>query len=331
MMTQSYEYGPVGTGEHDGHHDVTEQKSSEISGYDYDEEFEMLVHAYMRDVNYITISQAAMNIACSILNVGIVTLPFVAQEVGIPLFVVVMVFIGLIAGYTSVMVVSMANEQRVRTLEDLAESAFGPKGFIAVSVIQIIFSFTMMCITLGVWADITSDLFSRSSVNAYILTHRKGQVLIGSLICFPLCLLKKSLASLRWTSYVTVVAVVGALIAMISTYMGNDYDVKPATARELCEPKGEWWAVVFISIFCYSCNQKVLMIYTSLRRRSSDRWGTAVQRALIAITLLYIFFGIFGYVSKQRLNIRLADFNFFLNNENEVKFVFDPSRSVHIF
>lgn len=81
------------------------------------------------------------------------------------------------------MVISMANEQRVRTLEDLAQCAFGPNGFILVCAFQMIFSFSLMCITLDIFAEILTDVFSETSVSVWILVHRRGQVLLGECCC----------------------------------------------------------------------------------------------------------------------------------------------------
>lgn len=310
------------------------ERESALSSYDYDEEFEMLVKAYMRDINYTTTNQAAMNIVCSMVNAGLIALPFAAQEAGIPLFVCMMLALSIVSGYTSVLVVGMANERRVRTLEDLAECAFGVKGFFFVSFVQLIFSFSLMCITLNVWADIMSDIFQRSSVKVDYFGNRHEEIYLGAGIILPLCILKKSMSNLRWTSFVTVFAVAGALISVVATYLSDQDmsgDFSDTTAKELCEPKGYWWAFIFIAVYSFSCNQKVLTIYSSLRRRSADRWQVAMQRALAVIFVLYTVFGVCGYVAKDRRDLRIDTFNFFLSDQSEIRNVFDPARGVVAF
>jgi amino acid permease len=301
-----------------------------VSSYEYDEEFELLVKAYMRDMKYTTLNQASLNIVYSLLNAGIVALPFTTQEAGVLLFIGVFIVVAILSAYTSVMVISMANEQRVRTLEDLADCAFGKKGFLAVSVCQIVFSFSLMVITLDCWADIMSDIFRELDFGGWFLQSRNGQVLFGSLIILPLCLLKKSMSSMKWTSYITVFAAISALLAVVATYVTDnrisDNVFTRSSAKEILEPKYQWWSVIFISVFCYSNNQKVFIIYSSLRRRSADRWKKATQRSTLTITLIYLLFGITGYISKQRKDIHLDNFNFFLDNSDERKEVFDPAR-----
>lgn len=310
-------------------------RESAMSSYDYDdEEFEMLVKAFMQDIHYTTVNQAAMNIACSMVNTGLVALPFVAQEAGIPLFVFTMLLLSIISGYTSIMVVSMANEKRVRTLEDLAECAFGIRGFFIVSILQLVFSLSLMIITLNVWADILSDVFRNTTNNNKFLHEKHYQIYFGAAIILPLCILKKSMSTLRWTSFVTILAIAGAFIAVIATYVSDQEmsgNYSDTTIQELCRPKGYWWAIVFISVYSFSSNQKVLTIYSSLRRRTADRWQIAMRRALTVIFLLYTLFGICGYIAKDRRDLLVDGFNFFLSDAHETPAVFDPARCLVAF
>jgi amino acid permease len=178
---------------------------------------------------------------------------------------------------------------RVRTLEDLAQCAFGPNGFILVCLFQMLFSFSLMCITMDIFAEIMTDVFTETSISAGILTHRRGQVMIGCVLILPLCILKKSMSSLRWTSYFTVLVVAAAILGVVTTYV-TDVDIADqASMKRVFTPKYDSaWSAILIVLFCYSYNQKVFMIYSCLRRRSSDRWGVAVRRANMWISLLYI-------------------------------------------
>jgi len=321
-------------------HRASEFHRSEGSIYSYyenDQEFEMLVKTYMRDMKYTSLNQAALNIFYAMINAGLVALPFVAQESGIPLFILGMVVIAILSGYTSIMVISMASEQRVRTLEDLAECAYGKKGFYIVSILQIIFSFSMMCISINCWADIMADVFDETTfgTDVYMLSTHTGQVMIGGVLILPLCLWKRNMAKLSWTSYITVLSVIAAIFAIIATYL-TDEEVsnnifKHDNFREVTRIRNQWWALIFIGIYGYSYNQKVLTIYSSLRRRTASRWKVAVQKSTVGITLLYLLFGILGFVSKQRKGIKLDTFNFFLDNSDENQIVFDPARAMIAF
>lgn len=108
--------------------------------------FEDLVQTYMKDVHYTTITQTALNLTYSMINVGIVMLPSCAYEAGIPLFIACVLFFTALSAYISSLLVEMAEDERVRSLEALSERAFGARGYFVTCIIQLIFSFTIICV-----------------------------------------------------------------------------------------------------------------------------------------------------------------------------------------
>ena len=103
-------------------------------------EFEQLVQDYIHDTHYASAVQATCNVVYTIINAGIVMLPFAARTSGIYMFSLYVATACLISGYTSVMLVKMANDRGISSYEDLGELAFGKKGFYAISFLQICFS-----------------------------------------------------------------------------------------------------------------------------------------------------------------------------------------------
>jgi amino acid permease len=214
-------------------HDTNISEDTEDNSYgserstsqEHDEEFEMLVNAYMHDRDLITVNQAAMSISYTIINAGLIALPYTAFNAGIPLFIAIVIAMTIVSCYVAVMVINMANQMKVRTLEDLAEKCGGPNFFIWVSAFQVLFSFTMMCVTLSVWADVMSEVFSKNDIHmrpfGHLLTTRHGQVLIGGAIILPLCIFKRSMISLRWTASITVLAVAFCLAAVCISYFSH--------------------------------------------------------------------------------------------------------------
>lgn len=324
------------------------RSDSTSTDLEYDEEFEVLVNAFLKDMDYTSTSQAVFNIVYSIINSGLIALPFACYLAGIPTYIAIVGGISLISGYVSIMVISMANEQRVRTLEDLAQCAFGPNGFILVCALQMVFSFSLMVVTLSIFAEIMSDVFSETSINVFFLTHRHGQVIIGAALTLPLCILKKSMSSLRWTSYFTVFVIAAALVGVVTVYVTDVDTSDTASTKRVDTPKDASWSALLIVIFCYSYNQKVFMIYSCLRRRTADRWGVAVKRANLIISVLYIgepiciifsliclmldlVFGTFGYVSRDRIGEPMDHHDYFIDNRDENKVVFDVARIMVAF
>ena len=182
---------------------LSQQRTSELAGQleDDDEEdcsteFETLVQAYLRDVQYSSRRQAIFSVVYAVFNAGLVALPFVTEQCGIPIYVFSVFFMCVTSGYTASMVVKMANENAVKSMEDLAECAFGPSGFFCVCLLQIIFSFSLMCVSLEVSSDIVlrilDDYISLEDFHLRILA-----VIGASILVFPFCVIAKSLASLR--------------------------------------------------------------------------------------------------------------------------------------
>jgi amino acid permease len=191
---------------------------------EYDEEFENLVNTLMHDRDYVSVNQAALNIAYTIINAGLIAIPFTAYNAGIPLFIAVVLTMSVISYYVAVMVINMANQKKVRTLEDLAEVCGGPSFFLCVCAFQILFSFSMMCVTLNVWSDVMSDVFSTNSISGplqHLLATRRGEVILGATIVLPLCVFKHSMISLRWTAYLTVCAVTFCLSAVVIAFFAH--------------------------------------------------------------------------------------------------------------
>ena len=314
-----------GNGDEDG----AEEEDMEI----YDAEFESLVATLMRDMDYIGINQSAANLAYAIINAGLISLPVAAYKIGMPLFLTAVITMAVLTSYISVMIISMANEKRVKSLEDLASVVGGPRMFCAVSFFQILLSSSMMCITLDVWADVMSDVFSapgwdtEHSHSWYhrLLSERRGQVLVGAVIVLPLCLFKHSMVSLRWTSFASVFVIAACLVALSCAYVVEE-DFAVDDPIELIEPKTNWYAIFFVLMFCYSYNQRGMAVYRCLRQRNAERWKAAVRKANMGVSIVYIVFGICGYFAAQKENTPLEDFNFFINRSPANKLFFDIVR-----
>jgi hypothetical protein len=142
-------------------------------------ELEILIHAYLRDVHYSTRRKTVFNVIYANLNAGLVALPMAAEFAGIPMFVLGILIIATCSGYSSYIVVSLFNEHSVRTLEDLCGRGYGRNGFILVCVFELLLSLSLMCITLDVWADISSAVFGTFRHMPSRLTHRSFGLLIG--------------------------------------------------------------------------------------------------------------------------------------------------------
>ena len=95
---------------------------------------------------------------------------------------------------------------------------------------------------------------------------------------------------------------------------------------DLITPQAQWWTVMFVVIFCFSYNQRVFAVYRCLKRRNTERWAKAVGKASVSVTILYILFGIGGYLTMARKGINLDNFNYFLDDRGEDSILYNVSR-----
>jgi amino acid permease len=83
---------------------------------------------------------------------------------------------------------------------------------------------------------------------------------------------------------------------------------------------------MFVVVFCFSYNQRVFAVYRCLKRRSPERWTQAVRKASLSVTVLYLLFGIAGYLTLARNGIKLDNFNYFLDDHGENSVLFNVAR-----
>jgi len=325
-----------------------DDEEDDDDGHGY--EFELLVQAYMRDNHYQSRHQAMANIVYGTINAGFVALPYACYEVGVPMYIFCVVLVATIAGYTTTMVIKLASDQSTqaegrvsipRTLEDLAEIAYGFGGYCVVAVLQILLSLTLGCLSLDVWGELSSSILTGRLQNAnvtpaslnWFLTDRVGGVLSGSCIVLPLILRSSTVSSLKWTSYTTIICMAAAFVAVLAaftalddgTVVAHDDIAADQSIEQLLDIKSQWWVVCLIVTLCFSYNQKAFSVYSCLRRRSARRWSFAVKRANVVIVLIYVLFGVLGYMAHMS---KLERFNFFLDFDGVGSVVFDVTRGI---
>ena len=334
--TDSFSYATIRTDEILARTLTSEQLlENEIALNDRGSEFELLVHAYLRDTHYKTRTQAIFNLVYATVNACFAALPYVCHETGIPLYVCGILIIGSISGYTSCIIVALAGEQkypRPRSLEDLAELAYGIKGYFIVAIFQIFLSMTLMSISLGVFSEILSSststylnanmpLFKASPWLYWLLASRQGMVLVGGALTLPVVLTSASLANLKWVIYVSILCFISAFaaVAVAFTCQYGYFQEESNVLNQVISPKSQWWTLGFIGVLCFSSNQKTFAVYSGLRQRNSDRWNYVVRHSYTVVIAMYVIFGCIGYLSHMASFLR---FNYFLEFERNCLTIF---------
>ena len=220
----------------------------------------------------------------------------------------------------------------IRTLEDLAgcEEAFGTRGFIIVSIIQLLFSFSLMCIALGVFTDTVYNVDSslnRSNSESFFdalarslpfVDGRSMVVLMAVTVLLPLCLLKRSLKTFQSFYNLALLLMMISAFAAAACFMydgSRSVDGPSVQSWLLPQPWGGdmrlFWSPVLIIVFCYAYSQKVFKIYSSMRGRTPRKWTRAMSWASACVLGFYLSFGVLGCVALQLQGTQLQNFNFF--------------------
>lgn len=84
---------------------LSQSQSNSSEGDAQDEEFRMLVHAYLHDMDCTSSNLAVLNLVHSITNAGLVALPYAASCAGIPLFTLTVLVIAVVSGYSAIVMI----------------------------------------------------------------------------------------------------------------------------------------------------------------------------------------------------------------------------------
>ena len=64
-----------------------------------------------------------------------------------------------------------------------------------------------------------------------------------------------------------------------------------------------------VAVFAYLCHPNVLDVFYELQRPSLKRMSKVLTRVMCIVTVLYIFVGVFGYLTFANAPINLTDDN----------------------
>jgi hypothetical protein len=284
-------------------------------------DFDILVNAYLKDMTRCTSKQSSVNMAYTAMNAAIVALPFACNMLGIPLFILVVGVNALVSYYLSNMVVKMAEDHSLCTLEDLGNQAFGRSGFIVMCLAQMGFSIMLIVGALIIWGDTVpavvesafnidiSDVFlgidsnddgesGHDSSGSYWHRHLCLDCIpitvLGAMVILPLCF-QRTMASLAWCSHFSVLTMVCGMLAIMVAISMEFRQFDHGKVKESMLPKAWWWAGLIAVNFCFfPTNQRVFYVYNSLARRSPERWAKVTKRSINTLSLLFIFLGIMG-------------------------------------
>lgn len=240
------------------------------------------------------------NLLAGTVGAGILTLPFAINLVGLYLGIAIIISGMLISLYSCSLLVMCSEETKCSNYESIASYLYGNKmrkltemnimmnnyGSVIAYILLLKELIPRSLIMLGV----SEPLF----INGYFWA-----ISITSLVIYPLSLVKE-ISALRYTSLLSFIAVgYLAFIVVLQYFLMRSEDVwnrvveAPGAKVDLFSI----FKVCPIVLFSYACHSNIVPIYIELQRPSVRRGKKFISIALFTVMILYLFVGIFGYLT----------------------------------
>eukprot|EP00808_Paulinella_micropora_P021128 g72512.t1 len=244
-----------------------------------------------------TRSQAIFNYVNSIVGAGIIGLAFSVSETGFGAGIVMLVLVALSTDYTTRLIIRLGLLTGQDTYEDLMEHAYGGKGFYLVSLFMFTFAYGAMLAYLVIIGDILSSVLRASLVHESIWTSRQLLIFLVA-VCgiLPLCLLR-SMASLGWSSGVSILAVF-VMVIIVSIHAPQVVEEAPIDRTD----EYDWLNRTFFTgvggmFFAFVCHHSSFQVFGSLRDASRSNWDFVTHISIALAFAVSLAFSLAGYLS----------------------------------
>lgn len=253
-----------------------------------------------------SIRSSVLNLTTATLGVGTLAIPIAFANAGIILSVVLLLLQACLA-YTSIKhLVSSFDVLEKYGFEEVIMMLFGGK-------LTVLFEFGILVFCFGsavayqiTIADIGMAVIERISLvsgnqyswSIFHLSREWFLCLVTLGVLLPLSLLK-SLASLRFTSLLSVICVLWLVLVVFIELMYNGVHTSIASNwQTIMWPRNLQNIMTSIGIFTFAfCSQpNVPPIYADLHGKSIRRMSMAVSRSMVLCIVLYLIIGISGFV-----------------------------------
>ncbi|MES1909711.1 MAG: hypothetical protein MHM6MM_002411 [Cercozoa sp. M6MM] len=245
---------------------------------------------------------AAFNLMNSIIGAGIIGLPYAIKTCGFFLGIVLLFVVTALTDYTVRLIVRMGVNRGLRSYEALAQQAFPKYGAALVSLSMFLFAYGGMVAYLVIIGDTVPEVMKAAlgKNSDSILTSRTWIVfLISTFLVLPLSLLR-NMASLRWSSVVSV----GAVFVILATVL--------ARAPQVAEEQGIHWrnedapfsvakptALRGLGAFSFAfvCHHSAFIVRNSLRNPTPRRWKLVTRSSLLIAMIASAILALGGYLA----------------------------------
>ncbi|CAH7685578.1 transmembrane amino acid transporter protein-domain-containing protein [Phakopsora pachyrhizi] len=129
-----------------------------------------------------------------------------------------------------------------------------------------------------------------------LILDRKFWITVSMFILIPLSFLRR-LDSLRYTSYVALVAVINLLVVVTFYKFFASSDIKPPGSIEIIRLDSSFLTALPLFVFAYTCAQNLFPVHNELRVNSVKQKKKVLMMSIGSAILIYEFIGTIGYLT----------------------------------
>lgn len=233
------------------------------------------------------------SLANTTLGAGIVAIPYFFSQCGILLGIVILVAIGLVSAFASILLVEAAERSSSWTYMELATAAYDKRGLVCVQS-------TILALTLGVMSaffvelgEVAEELLSEGQ--HWWGTASVIKFVLGAVVLLPLGL-QKSLASLAKFSLIVVASII-YLVAIVSFLGGYSKDEGSHNTDDvkMVSVGSKFFTALPIIVLSFGNQVNVQQVVTEMRQPTASRIRTLIVSTNLLVSAMYLVIGITGY------------------------------------
>ena len=250
-----------------------------------------------------TVKGAIANFVNSIIGAGIVGLPYALHEAGLGAGLLLLLAIAGMTVYSAQLIIQLGVAAGKLDFEALCEHAFGPAGFVCITVSMFLFAAGAMISYLVILADTAAAVFAHWAGYQQSIMTRRAVLSVVALSCLlPLCLIR-DMSKLARTSALSIVAIVWIVFFVTLRSLG------PATGAVL--PAGDLTHIAVISqdvfpaigvfAFAFVCQHNSFIVFNSLSDSSTSAWARTARYSVLIATIACAVLALFGFLQFRGL------------------------------
>ncbi|KAG2232876.1 hypothetical protein INT48_004889 [Thamnidium elegans] len=249
-----------------------------------------------------TPGSCVINLANTILGTGMLAMPSAMASVGILPGIILILFSALASGTGLYFLSSCASRIEGRNASFFAISKLTwPKVAVLFDLAIAIKCFGVAVSYLIIIGDLMPQVISSLSNNdqqlAYFLTDRRFWITVFMItLVLPLSFLRK-LDSLKYTSLISLVAVIYLCVIVVYHYYSPNYPPPPIDAIEIASFSTSILGHLPVFVFAFTCHQNIFSVYNELKDNSKESITKVITTSIGSSAFIYEGIAIFGYLS----------------------------------